>query len=144
MEKLLYAAGTSFLRAAGAAVLIYVTGILAAPNLDTATSLSIAALLGSLAAGLRAVQVYVPQLSFSEFLSQPWAAWLDSFARAALASLLLTLTGWLAAPDLATWRSAGLAAIVGAIAAGFRALQGLGTPGDQPQPSIGLPGPLCP
>ena len=137
MTGLLYAAGTSFLRAFGAAIIVYATGILAAPNKSVAISLSIAALLGSLAAGLRALQVFVPGITFATSVRQPVAAWLDAFVRAFLATLLVSLTGWLASPDFSTWRSAGLALIVGAGAAGFRALQGLLTSGEQPAPATG-------
>lgn len=138
MEKLLFAAGTSFLRAFGVAVLAYATGILAAPNMQTAVALSVAALLGSLAAGLRAVQVFVPQLTFASLLPQPLGAWVDAFVRAFLATLLVSVTGWLASPDYDTWRSVGLAAVIGALAAGARALQGLLTKGHQPSPAVGV------
>lgn len=138
MKKLLYAAGTSFLRAFGAALLTFGVGILSAPDTKTAVALSISALLASLAMGLRAIQVFIPQLSFSSFLPQPIAAWADSFTRAFLATLVITLTGWLDAPDLATWKAVAVAAIVGALAAGVRALQGLATQGEEPAPNTGL------
>lgn len=137
MTKLLYAAGTSFLRAFGAAFLVYALGILAAPDLASARSLSIAGLLASLAAALRAVQVFVSSISFSTILPQPYAAWVDSFSRAFLATLLISVTGWLASPDFGTWRAVGLAAVVGAVAAGIRAIQGLVTKGETPSPETG-------
>jgi hypothetical protein len=138
MVKLLYAAGTAFLRAFGASLLIFSTGILSAPNMSVALSLSIAALLASIAAGLRAIQVFIPQLSFASLVRQPVAAWLDSFTRAALSAFVVSATGWLAAPDMANWRSVWIGVIIGAVAAGIRALQGLLTPGEQPAPSKGL------
>ena len=138
MEKLLFAAGTSFLRAFGAAFLVYALGILAAPSLASARSLSIAALLASIAAGLRAIQVFVPQISFDSLVAQPYAAWADSFVRAFLATLLISVTGWLASPDFSTWKAVGLAAVVGAVTAGVRALQGIFTKGDQPAPATGV------
>lgn len=137
MNKLLFAAGTSFLRAFGAAFLVYAIGVLAAPDFASARSLSIAALLASLAAGLRAVQVFVPQVSFGALLGQPAGAWADSFTRAFLATLLISVTGWLASPDFSTWRAVGLAAVVGAVTAGLRAMQGLLTKGDTPVPATG-------
>lgn len=138
MVKLLFAAGTAFLRAFGVTFLLAVTGILAAPNVDAAVALSIAALLASIAAGLRAIQVFIPQLSFSEFVPQPYAAWLDSFTRAALAALVTALAGLLAMPELPTDRSIYFALITGAAAAGVRALQGLLTPGESPAPDSGI------
>lgn len=141
MTKLLFAVGTSFLRAFGAALVTYTIGILAAPNLTVGVSLSIAALAASIAAGLRAVQVFVPQISFKAIVPQPIAAWLESFTRAAIGAFIVSVTGWLLAPDLATWRSVGLAAVVGALTAGFRAVQGVATPFEQPVPDTGITAP---
>lgn len=141
MQKLLFAAATAFLRAFGVTFLLAVTGILAAPNLDAAVALSVAALVASIAAGLRAIQVFIPQLSFASFIGQPLAAWLDSFTRAFLAALVTALTGWLAMPDLPTDRSFWYALITGALAAGVRALQGLLSPGENPSPPTGITNP---
>lgn len=138
MTSLLEKMGTSFIRAFGAAFIFFATGIFNAPNFDSARSLSIAAFLASLAAGLRAVQVLVPQLSFSGVFQQPVAAWLDSFTRAGLTAFLVVVTGWLAAPNFDTWKSVLIGAVVGAGAAGFRALQGLLTKGEDPAPSSGV------
>lgn len=138
MTSLLQKMGTSFIRAFGAAFIFFATGIFNAPNFDSARSLSIAAFLGSLAAGLRAVQVLLPQISFAGIFEQPYAAWLDSFVRAGSAAFLVVVTGWLAAPDFSTWKSVLIGAVVGAGAAGFRALQGLLTKGEDPAPTSGL------
>lgn len=138
MEKLLFAVGTSFLRAFGAALLTYALGILAAPNLHVGVALSVAALLASIAAGLRAIQVFVPAISFGRFVPQPFGGWLDSFTRAGVSAFIVSATGWLLAPDLANWRSVGVAAVVGALAAGFRAVQGTVTPGESPRPATGI------
>lgn len=138
MTALLEKVGTSFLRAFGVSFLFFATGILNAPNLDAARSLSIAALLASVAAGLRAAQVLIPQLSFKGVLEQPYAAWVDSFFRAGVGAFLVAVTGWLAAPDFATWKSVLIGAVVGAGAAGVRALQGLLTKSEDPQPGTGV------
>jgi len=135
---LLFAALTAFARAFGVTFLLAVTGILAAPNVDAAVALSIAALIASIAAGLRAIQVFIPQLSFAEFVPQPLAAWFDSFVRAFLAALVTALTGWLAMPDLPTDRAFWYALITGALAAGVRAIQGLLTPQESPAPDKGV------
>lgn len=141
MTKLLSAAGASFLRAFGASLLVLVLGVLAAPNVEVALGLSIAAVVASIAAGLKAVQVFVPQLSFSSLIGNPWGAWVDAFARGFVGALIVGVTGALAAPDLATARALGFAAVVGALTAGFRALQGLTTPGESPgvEGGIGTP-----
>lgn len=138
MTDLLQKAGTSFLRAFGVSFLFFATGILSAPDGQAAWALSVAALAGSIAAGLRALQVFVPAISFAGIVDQPIAAWLDSFSRVAIASFLVTITGWLAAPDLSTWKSVLLAATIGAVTAGVRALQGLLTKGEDPAPAKGL------
>lgn len=141
MTKLLYAAGTAFLRAFGVAFLLAVTGILAAPNVDGAVALSIAALAASIVAGLRAIQVFIPQLSFAALFPQPVAAWIDSFARASIAALVTAVAGLLAMPDLPTDTAVWYAVLTGALTAGVRALQGLLTPGEHPAPPSGISDP---
>ncbi len=141
MTKLLFAAGTAFLRAFGITFLMAATGIAAAPNVSSAQALSIAALIASIAAGLRAIQVFIPQLSFGAFVRQPIAGWIDSFTRAFLAALVTALAGLLAMPNLPTDSSIWFAAITGALVAGVRALQGLATPGEQPASESGVTNP---
>lgn len=138
MQKLLFAALTAFGRAFGVTFLMAATGIAAAPNVGAAQALSIAALIASIAAGLRAIQVFIPQLSFGSFVPQPYAAWADSFVRAFLASLVVALQGLLAMPELPNDRSVWFAVITGALAAGLRALQGLASPGESPAPETGV------
>lgn len=138
MTKLLFAALTAFGRAFGATFLLAATGIVAAPNVDTAVALSIAALIASIVAGLRAIQVFIPQLSFGSLIPQPYGALADSFARAFLATLVVSVQGLLAMPELPTDRSVWFAAFTGALAAGIRALQGLLTPGESPAPDTGV------
>jgi hypothetical protein len=138
VQKLLYAAGTAFLRAFAVTFLFAATGLLAAPNLSAAVALSWAALVAALVAGLRTLQVFVPGLTTKAIFGTVWGAYADSFLRAFLASFLTLLTGWLAAPDWSTWKSAILAVLVGAVTAGVRALQGLVTPGETPAAGSGV------
>ena len=144
MEKLLFAAMTAFGRAFAITFLFAATGLLAAPNQSALIALSWAALAASLVAGFRAVQVFVPQISFAGFVAQPYAAWLDSAVRSGVAAFITAITGWLAAPDLSTWKSALLGIGVGVGTAVVRALQGLLTPGDVPKQGAGIsvPGPV--
>lgn len=137
MNKFLFAVMTSFGRVFLVTFLLAATGILTAPDLETAFGLSLAALVASIVAGLRAIQVFIPGLTFARLFKQPVGAWVDSFVRAFLAVFVTLLTGWLAAPDWSTWKSALTAAIVGALTAGVRALQGFVTSGDQPVPVVG-------
>lgn len=139
MTKLLERAGASFLRAFLVTLLFMSTGILNAPDGETAWALSVAALAAAVAAGIKAFQVFVPQLSFASVVSsKPVAAWADSFTRAFVGVFLTFWAGWLAAPDWSTWKSALIAAVIGAATAGARALQGLLTVGESPAPDSGL------
>lgn len=137
MQKFLFAVSTSFGRAFLATALVVGIGILSAPDLEAARALSLAGLLAAIAAGFRAVQVLVPGFSFGTLIPQPYGAWLDSFARAFLAAFLVGITGVLAAPDFEVSKALLVAAIVGALAAGLRAIQGITTKGELPAPEFG-------
>lgn len=137
MQKLLFAASTSFLRAFGVTFISFAVGILGATNRSAAVALSIAALAASIAAGLRTLQVTIaliggPDLSFSRLIPQPFAAYIDSFVRTFIASFVVAVTGWLAAPNWGAWHAALLGALTGAAVAAVRALQGLITPQESP------------
>jgi hypothetical protein len=100
--------------------------------------LGVAALASAIAAGLKAVQAFVPQLSFAGLVRQPIAAWLDAFVRAFIGAFLVFVIGMLSAPELVWDKAAVIAALVGALSAGFRALEGLLTSGESPRPDRGL------
>lgn len=138
MTNLLEKAGASFLRAFGAALLVLAPGILSAPDLNGAKALAVAALFAAFAAGFKALQVFIPALTFAQFIPQPFAAWVDSFARAFLGAFIVSIIGFFVAPDLATWKAVLTAALVGALAAAFRAVQGTVTKGETPAPSSGF------
>lgn len=144
MTSLLSAAGRSFLRAFLSALLVFSVGILAAPDINRIYAIGVAALLGSLAAGLRAVTSYIPGLSLVEYLGHPYGDWADSFLHAFVASLIVTLIGVLGAPDLHTARSFAVAGVIGAFNAGVRALQGLATTGELPARRSGVAPPRLP
>ena len=144
MTTLLEKAGASFLRAFGASMIVLLPGIWLAPNLKVGLALAIAAVISSLSAALKVLQTFFPSLSFASLVGQPYGAWLDSFIRAFLATFVTAVTTLLdqinvANPiDFNTLKAAGLAALVGAIAAGFRAVQGVTTKGEVPAPDKGL------
>jgi len=119
-------AGRAFLRAFGVGVLTYSTGVLAAPNLDQAFALGVAALASSLAAGFAALQVFVPMLAFQG----KYAELANEFLRAGLGFFLVALVGMLNAPDQSFSKAAIVGLLTGALAAGLRAVQGVATPGD--------------
>jgi hypothetical protein len=141
MLVLISEAGRSFLRAFGAALIVLIPGILAAPNLTVALSLSGAALIAAITMGIKAVQVFVPALSFKSLIPARFVGYgnyVDSFARAAIAAFIVGVLGWLALPNLDFSRSVIFGIITGALAAGIRAIQGALTPGDVPTPQSGL------
>lgn len=141
MVPLLSAAGRAFLRAFLASILVLAPGILSAPNLNKAYLLGVAALVASVAMGIRSLQAYVPEISLVHYLGHPYGDWADSFLRAFLGSLVITLPGVLGAPNLATGRSLAVAAIIGAFTLGIRAIQGFVTVGEHPSPGVGLADP---
>lgn len=135
MRGLLSAAGRSFLRAFVASVLVLAPGVLAAPNLDQSKALGVAALIASISAALKAIQVFIPQLSL------PFGAYSEianSFARAFIAAFVVAFVGVLDAPELDFSKAAITAVIVGALTAAIRAVQGAFTPGDFPAPQQGF------
>jgi hypothetical protein len=141
MLELLSEAGRSFLRAFFGSLLILLPGVLAAPNLDATVGLGVAALIASLAAGLKAIQVFIPQLSFASVLPasvKQYYAIVDSAVRAFIAAFVVSVLGWLAMPDLSVSKSLVVAALVAAVTAAVRAVQGALTPGDVPAPATGL------
>lgn len=137
MNTWLSAVGRSFLRAFAASLIVLAPGILAAPTVRGAELLAIAGLGASIAAGIRAIQAYIPALTIAKYLG-PLGVYVDSFLRAALGSLCITLPGVFMASSLDTGKALATAAIIGAFTAGFRALQGVLTTGESPAPQHGL------
>lgn len=134
-------AGLAFLKATGSALLVVAIGISASPNLDSAVAVGIAGVIAAFAAGLAALQVFVPQISFRMWIGEPWGAIFDSFTHAAVGGFLTSLIGIMAMPDLSAWKSLIVAALIGAVNAGFRAIQGRLTPGEKPATTKGLRAP---
>lgn len=130
MTGLLSNAGRSFLRAFIGSLLVLLPGVLAAPNFDGMQGLGLAALISSVAAGLKAIQVFVPQLSFQSLVDGFAGALLDSFARAFLGAFFVLAPGVLEAPNFAEGKALFVAAIIAAVTAGVRALQGFFTAGE--------------
>ncbi len=136
---LLSNAGRSFLRAFAGSLLVFIPGVLAAPNLGATRGLALAALVASLAAWLKAVQVFVPALSFASLVKSVfYASLLDSFSRAFLSSFVVLLVGLLESPEFGLSKSALIALVVGAVTAGIRAIQGLATTSEEPSGGSGF------
>jgi hypothetical protein len=139
VKQLFTEAAKAFLLAAGAVALTYGEGIFEAPNLAAALALAVAMVAASFAGGIAALQAFVPRLSFGAYIPQPWGAFADRFLQTAVATLIVAFTDILnAAPDLHIEKAAIIAAITGAIAAGFRSIVGLGTKGEFPLRKVGF------
>jgi hypothetical protein len=135
MRTLFADASRAFVREWLASILILLPGVLAAPNLNQAVALGIAALIASIAAGAKTLQAFVPLLTFAKILPQPYAAWADAFTRGFLAAFLVSVYGISSMPDLSGWRSVAVGILVGAVSAGARALEATITPGQSAIPS---------
>lgn len=144
MKQLLSAYGRGCVRAIISAAVVFGLGLLAAPDLNAIFLLGVAAFVGLIAGGIRAIQAYLTKASLAVWLGEPYGEWADSFIQAFLGSLLVTLTGWLGAPSLAGWRAFATSAIVGAINVAVRALQGALTSGDYPARDTGVREPAKP
>jgi hypothetical protein len=148
MTALLQQAGESFLRAFASSLVFLIPGLLVAPSLGSLGGLALAALVASVVAGLKVVQVFVPQISFASLIKNTLVAeLLDSFTRAFLGTFITLVTsslGVLHVITLTTVKDLLLAAIIGAGTAGLRALQGLLTIGEEPVPAKGLKLPVVP
>jgi hypothetical protein len=141
VDRLLFQIGSSFLRAFAASLVVLALGVLAAPNLNEAYLMGVAAIAASIAAGLRAVQAYIPNLSIAKYLGAPWGSLADSFVRAFAATFITLAAGVLQAPDLLADRAAWTAVITGAVAASIRVLQGALTKGEWPARQEGIAAP---
>lgn len=138
MSHLLGEAGRAFLKAFLASLLVVAIGVSQQANLNDAIAIGIAGLMASFGAGLAAIQAFVPELTFRSLIPGLPGAMLDSFVHAALGSFIVAVIGIFQEPDYSTWHSLIIAAVVGAINAGLRAIQGSLTPGEDPSPQRGI------
>lgn len=145
LKNLLEKAGASFMRAFGGSIVTLAPGILSAPDLNNAVLLATAALISSITAGIKSIQVLVPEFTFGALFvkllgptkGQAVGAYADSFARAFLGTFLTLAPGVYTAPDLGSAKAAAAGLLVGAAAAGARAVEALFTKGESPLPSVG-------
>jgi hypothetical protein len=121
-------AGRAFLKVFLPALLVVAIGITTQPNLDRATAVGIAGLFSALAAGLSALQTWVPQITFVYLVGQPAGRYLDAFAHGFVGAFLTAIIGILNEPDLTAWKALVVGAVVGAITAGLQAVEELFSP----------------
>jgi hypothetical protein len=138
MHELLSNAGRAFLKVFGAALLTVAIGISAQPTLHGAVLVGIAGVMAALAAGLGALQTFLPGFTLAAYIKAPYGPIADTFIRGALGAFLTAIIGLLAEPSLSVWHSAIIGVVVGAISAGLRAVQGMLTPGEKPAVGGGI------
>jgi hypothetical protein len=126
-------------------------GIFAAPNMSQAAALAAAASLGALVAGVRAVRVFVPQLTtgLASRLGIP-QSWVEVVITAGTTfglGFLTLVEGVLSAPNLDAARAAAVAGFLALGTAVVRVLQAAFTPGESPVDGGGIvtpPQPVVP
>lgn len=135
LEKLALA----FLKPFASALLVALVGIGVQPTLRGTVALYLGALVAAAAAGLAALQVYVPNLTFRRWIKDPYGQLLDTFSHGFFPALLISAVGFLHGQDLSAWKAAGSAALIGAFSAGLRLfVQNPLTPGTTPLPTKGV------
>lgn len=137
MKDILAAAGRRFMHAAAAAFIVFILGLLAAPNLvlDNLRVYGVVFLVALGAAALKFLAEVVPFFSLVNYVPERYriyAAWADAFIQAAVAAFVVAAPGVFDAPDLKTAGAIAVAALVGALTAGVRAIEGLLTPAERP------------
>ena len=138
MKEILASAGRRFLHTAVAAFITFVLGLLAAPDLvlDNLRVYGVVFLVAVGAALLKFISEVFPHFSVARYAPDKYkvyAAWLDAFLQAAVAAFVVAAPGIFDAPDLKTAGAIAVAALIGALTAGVRAIEGLLTPSERPQ-----------
>jgi hypothetical protein len=137
-KEVFSSAARAFAIAFGSSALILAGPVLDAADVKTAVALGIAALIASIAAGVKALQEYIPQISVGSYVKQPFGAWIDAFLQGGIGAFAVLLFNWLSAGDVTDWKNWIAAAAIGALQAGLRALQGAVTKGEDPAPATGF------
>lgn len=137
MKERLAAAGRRFLHTAAAAFVVFILGLLAAPNLvlDSVKVYGVVFLVALGGAALKFISEIIPYFSIANYASakyRVYAAWADAFIQAAVAAFVVTAPGIFDAPNLHTAGAVFVSVLVGALTAGVRAIEGLLTPEERP------------
>lgn len=127
LRTLLEEAGKAALRAVIPVALVVGLGISSAPDLDGAKAQAVVGIVAIVAAALKAITVFVPQLTVASYVGA-LGRYVDAFLQAGLAALITGVLGLLAAPDLSFSKALITGVLVGALTAGIRAVQALVTP----------------
>lgn len=137
MKEILAGAGRRFLHTVAAALFVFILGLLSAPNLvlDNMRVYGIAFLVAIGAAALKFIAEVFPFVSVVNYVPDQYkvyAAWADAFLQAGVSAFVVVAPGILDAPDLKTAGALVVAALIGALTAGVRAIEGLLTKSERP------------
>lgn len=137
MKEKLAAAGRRFLHTAGAAFIVFILGLLAAPDLvlDNLYVYGVVFLVAIGGAALKFIAEVFPFVSVAQYVPEKYrvyAGWLDAFLQAGVSAFIVVAPGIFDAPDLKTAGALAVAAVLGALTAGVRAIEGLLTPAERP------------
>lgn len=137
MKALLAAAGRRYLHTAAAAFIVFILGLLAAPNLilDNLRVYGVVFLVALGGGALKFIAEVFPFISVATYVPDRYkiyAAWVDAFLQAAVSAFVVTAPGIFEAPDLKTAAAVAVSVLIGALTAGVRAIEGLLTPSERP------------
>jgi len=136
VKDILAGAGRRFLHTAAAAFIVFILGLLAAPDLigDNLRIYGLAFLIALGAAALKFIAEVAPFVSVSHYVPEKYkvyAAWVDAFLQAGIASFVVNAPGVFNAPNLKTAGALAVGVLIGALTAGVRAIEGLLTPSER-------------
>jgi uncharacterized membrane protein YhaH (DUF805 family) len=138
VDHVLGEAGRAALKAFLSSLLVVAIGISQQTNLDNAVAIGIAGLMAAFGTLLAVVQTFVPELSLRAYLPGLPGVLSDAFIHAFLGAFIVALIGIFNEPNYSTWHAAIIAAVIGAINVGLRAVQGALTTGEDPSPRTGI------
>lgn len=149
MKEHLAAAGRRYLHTAAAAFIVFVLGLLAAPDLiaDNLRIYGLVFLIALAAGALKFIADVIPFFSFQNYVSdryRVYAAWADAFLQATVGSFVVNAPGIFNAPDFEAGKALLVGVLIGALTAGVRAIEGLLTPRERPATTAALKGQPAP
>jgi hypothetical protein len=143
MRVILSAMGRAFLRDGLIALLIFGAGIWSAPNLNQRYAIAAAASYAALAAGFRAIRVFVPQLSVAIesklHLPMAYAEVVLTGISSVISAFIVGSIGFFEAPNTSEGKAAFIAAMMGLGTALSRLIQAWLTPGEPGPVGINTP-----
>lgn len=139
-------AGRAFLTSALAGATVFIPGLLAAPDLKAAGAVALAALIAGGDAGLKALQVFVPQLSVTRLLEKfapglvRFSAPINGALRTFVSGLVVMAVGLLYAQNFGEAKALAIAGVLAAANAAYQFVTSAASKGESPAPEKGLQG----